>query len=348
MKPEKLQKLVLNWYDNFGRKDLPWQQNMDDYSVWISEIMLQQTQVATVIPFYNRFMKRFPNVSALAAAQIDEVLHYWTGLGYYARARNLHTTAVLVKNLHNGVFPSGLEDLIALPGIGRSTAGAIRSIAFKKPAAILDGNVKRVLARYAAIQGWPGHAEPAEKLWALAEKMSPSRRTDDYSQAMMDLGATVCMRKPKCHACPIKAGCQAFKSGNVLDYPGKKIKKFLPVKECCFLIILNENNEILLRRNPDSGVWGGLWMFPECENRNQAQEICKKLGIEIVNQDAIPMMQHTFSHFRLNYHPIKINGTISDNRSTHDPVGQLWYDLENPKELGIPAPAKKVFDILRG
>ena len=232
---EDFQQAVLGWFKHSGRSDLPWQQSINPYRVWVSEIMLQQTQVATVIPYFERFMQSFPTVDKLATAPLDNVLHHWTGLGYYARARNLHKTAQIICTTHNGQFPDDIEQLTDLPGIGRSTAGAIRSIAFKKPAAILDGNVKRVLARFAGVAGWPGKSSVHNQLWEIAESFSPQTHTADYSQAMMDLGATLCTKtSPNCCECPLATDCLANAQGNPQDFPVKSQKRNYPSKKPYF------------------------------------------------------------------------------------------------------------------
>ena len=254
---------VLAWFDENGRKDLPWQHDISPYRVWISEIMLQQTQVATVIPYYESFMQRFPDVLALADASEDEVMHLWSGLGYYSRARNLHKSAKMVAHELGGVFPQTLDGMIALPGIGRSTAGAILSIASGQQTAILDGNVKRVLARFQAVEGWPGKTPVLNELWEYAEAYTPMARVADYTQAMMDLGATVCTRsRPQCGDCPLVADCEGHASGEPTRYPGKKPKKVLPVKQTC-MVVLEHQGQILLEKRPPTGIWPGLWSLPE-------------------------------------------------------------------------------------
>jgi len=341
--PEKFQDAVLNWFDQYGRTNLPWQKSINPYRVWVSEIMLQQTQVSTVIPYFERFMHSYPTVETLAAAPLDEVLHHWTGLGYYARARNLHKTAQQVSNELGGLFPDNVSQLIELPGIGRSTAGAISSIAFKNQATILDGNVKRVLARYSAIDGWPGKSAVVEKLWLIAETYTPYKRIADYTQAMMDLGATLCTRSsPNCEQCPIEKGCKAFKQGNPQDYPGKKPKKKLPVKSTCFLMIRNSEGALLLEQNPPVGLWGGLWVFPQCESQEQLEETYLKLGIKTDSQQILDIKRHTFSHFHLDYQPIQISIDNSATISNQIAEGsnQVWYNPQNPLSLGMPAPIK--------
>lgn len=343
MSPKKFQNAVLNWFDQYGRTNLPWQQSINPYRVWISEIMLQQTQVSTVIPYFERFMHSYPTVDALAAAPLDEVLHHWTGLGYYARARNLHKTAQLVSSELSGQFPDNVPQLIELPGIGRSTAGAISSIAFKNQATILDGNVKRVLARFSATDGWPGKSAVVEKLWLIAETYTPFKRIADYTQAMMDLGATLCTRaSPNCEQCPLMKDCKAFKQGNPQDYPGKKPKKKLPVRTTCFLMIKNSDGALLLEQNPPAGLWGGLWVFPQCESQDQLEETCLKLGIEPESQQVFEGKRHTFSHFHLDYQPVQIsvgNSAASASRIAEE-SNQVWYNPQNPLSLGMPAPIK--------
>ena len=250
--------IVLQWFDQHGRKHLPWQQTKSAYNTWISEIMLQQTQVATVIPYYNAFMARFPTVEDLAKAPIDEVLHHWTGLGYYARARNLHKAAHMIVNEFDGQFPQDPQLLEQLPGVGRSTAAAVSSIAYGTKAAILDGNVKRVLARYFAVEGWPGNTQVAKRLWEHAEALTPDRRNADYTQAMMDLGATLCTRsKPRCGDCPISESCLALKADRVTDFPGSKPKKEKPTKQT-YMLLIKDGARFLLEQRPAVGIWGGI------------------------------------------------------------------------------------------
>jgi len=341
--PKNFQNAVLNWFDQYGRTNLPWQKSINPYRVWISEIMLQQTQVSTVIPYFERFMHSYPTVETLAAAPLDEVLHHWTGLGYYARARNLHKTAQLVSGELNGQFPDNVPQLIELPGIGRSTAGAISSIAFKNQATILDGNVKRVLARFSATDGWPGKSAVVEKLWLIAETYTPYKRIADYTQAMMDLGATVCTRSsPNCEQCPLVKNCKAYQLGNPQDYPGKKPKKKLPVKTTCFLMIRNSEGALLLEQNPPVGLWGGLWIFPQCESQDQLEETYLKLGIQADSQQILEIKRHTFSHFHLDYQPVEIS--IGSSAATANQIAedsnQVWYNPQNPLSLGMPAPIK--------
>ena len=340
MKSSDFQHAVLDWYQHQGRKDLPWQNPITPYRVWISEIMLQQTQVSTVIPYFERFMASFPTVADLAKASVDEVLHHWTGLGYYARARNLHKTAQLISFEMNQQFPDTVEELSQLPGIGRSTAGAIRSIGFKQPAAILDGNVKRVLARYAAIDGWPGKTAVHNQLWDVAELYSPDQHTQEYTQAMMDLGALLCTKKsPDCGSCPIARGCKAKAEGNQALYPGKKPKKLTPVRQSIFLMLRNPQGDILLQKNPPAGLWGGLWVLPQIQQRKQLEATCNQLGLSIKSEQLLEKQRHSFSHFHLDYQPLQVEveefcDSINENNDL------VWYNPENPLSLGMPAPIK--------
>jgi A/G-specific adenine glycosylase len=340
MQPHVFQRAVLDWFDQHGRTNLPWQQEINPYRVWVSEIMLQQTQVSTVIPYFERFITSFPDVETLASAPLDNVLHHWTGLGYYARARNMHKTAVLVSTQLKGQFPSSIDGLCELPGIGRSTAGAISSIAFKIPATILDGNVKRVLARFSATEGWPGRSEVVQKLWLVAETYTPEKRIADYTQAMMDLGATLCTRSsPNCEHCPLVSDCIAHREGNQTNYPGKKPKKKLPVRSAFFLLIQNPQGEILLQQNPPAGLWGGLWVMPQIESHNQLAEHCLTMGLKIIDHQILPAQRHTFSHFHLDYQPIRINAS-EDSSAVAEGRNQVWYNPQKPLSLGMPAPIK--------
>jgi len=345
--PNEFQTVVLNWFDQHGRTHLPWQQDISAYRVWVSEIMLQQTQVSTVIPYYLRFMKSFPSVQDLAAAPLNEILHHWTGLGYYARARNLHKTAQQVSADLKGNFPSTVDQLCELPGIGRSTAGAISAIAFHQKAAILDGNVKRVLARFAAISGWPGKTGVMNTLWTLAESNTPGQRIADYTQAMMDLGATLCTRSsPDCPACPLSKTCVAYHQGNPQDYPGKKPKKTIPIKKTCFLMINNDKGEFLLKQNEPMGIWGGLWVFPQCDNTDDIDRTLGELGINSQGYSVLDAKRHTFSHFHLDYQPIQVimatAGIVQNKVCEKD--NQVWYNPQKPISLGMPAPIKALFN----
>jgi A/G-specific adenine glycosylase len=348
--PHRFQRKVLDWFERHGRKDLPWQQDLTPYRVWVSEIMLQQTQVGTVIPYFERFMAELPTVTALAAAPEDRVLHLWTGLGYYARARNLHKTARLVVARHGGEFPPEIEALCELPGIGRSTAGAIRSIAFGRPAAILDGNVKRVLARYRAVAGWPGQTAVLRQLWELAETLSPTRRVGDYAQAMMDLGATLCTRaNPACDICPLRADCLAFARGNPQDYPGRKPRRRLPVRATVFLMVTSDDGgEVWLERRPPSGIWGGLWCFPEVASLEEVETWClDRFGLAPTTRQAWDPFRHTFSHYHLDIQPLQLHlPAVPGEVMAGDQ--RLWYNVREPAPIGLAAPVVSLLQRLDG
>ncbi len=337
---------VLSWFDQHGRKHLPWQQNRTPYRVWVSEIMLQQTQVTTVIPYFERFMERFPTVDKLATATQDEVLQLWTGLGYYARGRNLHKCAQTVIDQYQGDFPKTVEELENLSGIGRSTAGAIISLSLNKRATILDGNVKRVLARFHAVDGWPGQTKVAAKLWQFAEEHTPDTRSADYTQAMMDLGATLCTRsKPDCALCPLAADCISYQQGNPQDYPGKKPKKTLPVKTTQFLILQNPQGHILLEQRPPTGIWGGLWSFPELVDGEDALSHCQQHHGDIDTSQPWQPFRHTFSHYHLDICPIHIHVKKIARKVASDDQ-QRWFSQEEWQQLGLAAPVKKLLDVL--
>ena len=337
---EQFSQLVLAWYDQFGRKDLPWQQNMTPYRVWVSEIMLQQTQVATVIPYYERFMQQLPTVDALARAEADEVLHLWTGLGYYSRARNLHRTAQIVVNEHGGEFPASVEGLQALPGIGRSTAGAIASLSMGLRASILDGNVKRVLARYHAVEGWPGEKAVHDRLWVIAERYTPQQRFNHYTQAMMDLGATLCTRsKPSCLLCPVQAGCEARRLGQPTAYPHSKPRKTLPVRQCVMPLLVNPQGEVWLQRRPDSGLWGGLWCPPQLDSQTELGALLSAQGWSAQSPQTLEPLRHTFSHFHLDIQPLLVPVEPASGVAE---AGQVWYNLRQPTRLGLAAPVSKL------
>ncbi len=337
---EQFSEAVLAWYDQFGRKDLPWQQDMDPYRVWVSEIMLQQTQVATVIPYFQRFMQVLPDVHALAAAEPDEVLHLWTGLGYYSRARNLHKTAQIVVEQHAGEFPASVEELQALPGIGRSTAGAIASLSMGLRAAILDGNVKRVLARYHAVEGWPGEKAVHDRLWQIAERYTPQQRFNHYTQAMMDLGATLCTRsKPSCLLCPVRTGCQGRMLGQPTLYPNSKPRKALPVRQCVMPLLVNPQGDIWLQRRPDSGLWGGLWCPPQLDDQAALDTLLQHLGWQVRERQELEPLRHTFSHFHLDIQPLLVRVLPTPGVAE---AGQVWYNLRQPSRLGLAAPVSKL------
>ena len=333
---------VLEWFGQHGRKELPWQQDPTPYRVWISEIMLQQTRVATVIPYYERFMARFPSVAALATADTDEVLHHWSGLGYYARARNLHKAARLILSRHQGRFPEEFAAVAALPGIGRSTAGAILSLSLNQHHAILDGNVKRVLARHFAVEGWPGHGAVSKRLWALSEALTPREAAGPYNQAMMDLGATLCTRRrPDCPGCPLAASCQALAQGTVDRYPGTRPAKQLPQREIQMLLLRDPEGAILLEKRPPTGIWGGLWSFPELAPDDDGHAWCGNRGARVRASHDLQPRKHGFSHFQLIIRPRlflleKPGWTVLDGDQ------QVWYKPGHDSIGGLAAPVQSL------
>lgn len=342
IRPAQFSKLILGWFDQHGRKHFPWQQNKTPYRVWISEIMLQQTQVNTVIPYYQNFIQQFPDVKTLANAPEDKVLHLWAGLGYYSRARNLHKAAKMVMQEFNGKFPDTLQGLQSLTGIGPSTAGAIFSIAFNQPAAILDGNVKRVLARFHGITQPIKDKPTISELWQLAERYIPEQRCADYTQAMMDIGATICTRgRPQCELCPLIKYCYAHKHGMTHLIPGKSKSKALPIHAATFLILQNKN-KILLHKRPPMGIWGGLWSFPEISGQPKKENIfayCKQLKLSIGEYDLLESFRHTFSHYHLDIHPVIIPVKRLPVRIMEDGL-QIWYNLHEPESVGLPKPVQ--------
>lgn len=332
---------VLTWYEQHGRKTLPWQQDKTPYRVWVSEIMLQQTQVTTVIPYYQRFMARFPDVVSLADAPQDEVLHLWTGLGYYARARNLHKAAQVIRDHYQGCFPERFEEVLGLPGIGRSTAGAVLSLSLGQHHGILDGNVKRVLARWLAQQGWPGKKEVENALWQQVEQLTPQQGVTQYNQAMMDLGATICTRsKPKCELCPVQEDCQALALGTPTAFPHSKPKKTVqPEKQSCFLL-LKQGNHILLVQRPPQGLWGGLYCFPEFHDQQELRTWLKRYP-QASEPRPLPGFRHTFSHFHLDIEPWLVElPQIPDEVMAG--AERLWYNLQQPASVGLAAATKKL------
>lgn len=342
--PGLFQQRLLTWFATAGRKDLPWQQNPTPYRVWISEIMLQQTQVATVIPYYQRFMSRFADVTQLAKASQDEVLQHWSGLGYYARGRNLLKTANIIVNDYRGQFPTDRECLQQLPGIGRSTAAAILALSANQPQAILDGNVKRVLTRLHAIDGWPGTAAVQQQLWQLAEDYTPTQQAAAYTQAIMDLGATLCTRsKPRCHACPVASLCQAHRLQRTRDYPTSKPRRSLPLRTTTMLVLHNPQAQILLERRPPSGIWGGLWSLPECEAVTDV-DICQwaqeQLGCAINITHRADLVHHTFTHFKLAIRPVAAQ--LIRPTTVMDEAQRVWYNFDQIESRGMATPVKRL------
>jgi A/G-specific adenine glycosylase len=336
---------VLQWFDDNGRKHLPWQQDKTAYRVWVSEIMLQQTQVATVIPYYHAFMAAFPTVEALASATQDKVLSHWSGLGYYARARNLHKAAKFVVNDLQGEFPTTVDTMMELPGIGRSTAAAVVSIVYDTPAAILDGNVKRVLARLHAIDRWPGEKQTELALWQVAEAYAPTQRCGDYTQAMMDLGATLCTRRqPQCLLCPLQQDCRARQLGDPALFPVKKPKVNKPVK-AVKLLILQHQDQVLLEKRPITGIWGGLWSLPEMDLAADIElDVPQRFYCDVVQLQVQSDFRHTFSHYHLDITPCFVS--VEPSLLIADTQKYQWFALPAALALGLPAPIRQLLQPL--
>ncbi len=345
--PPNFAQRLLSWFDQHGRHDLPWQTERTPYRVWVSEIMLQQTQVGTVIPYFERFMQRFATVEELAAAETDQVLHLWTGLGYYARARNLHAAAKTVVNSRDGTFPRSVDGLMELPGIGESTAGAIAAISMGTRALIMDGNVKRVLARCHGIEGWPEKSAVKKELWKIADSLTPYKRVDDYTQAIMDLGATVCTRsKPACTDCPFEADCIALKQDRVSDLPGKKPKKSIPTRSVAMFILQDEVGSVLLQKRPAAGIWGSLYSLPESPNADTPPELGRAapINVESDTMRQLDVIRHSFSHYHLDITPVLISTRRPNEVAETD--RWLWYPLDHSLEVGLAAPVKKLLSRL--
>jgi A/G-specific adenine glycosylase len=340
---------LLAWYDVHGRKNLPWQQNPTPYRVWVSEVMLQQTQVATVIPYFERFMARFAAVADLAAAPLDEVLHLWTGLGYYARARNLRACAQVIVTDHGGDFPSDLHSVMALPGIGRSTAGAILALSRGLRHPILDGNVKRVLSRVVGIAGDPSSARVVEALWIRADACTPSLRVGAYTQAIMDLGATLCTRsRPACTVCPMHGICVAAREGRQAELPGRKQRRERKARETTLLIAETGTGgarAVLLERRPAPGIWGGLWSLPQFDSESAALDWCRReVGETESDTEILEPIDHAFTHFDLRLNPIRV--LCKRSAAVKDGDDRLWYSLRDPLRIGLPQPILQLFDRL--
>ncbi len=344
---------LLAWFDRHGRKYLPWQGNPDSYRVWVSEIMLQQTQVAAVIPYFERFMARFPDLRSLAAADLDEVLHLWTGLGYYARARNLHACARVLLETHGGEFPDSVAEVMALPGIGRSTAGAILALARGARHPILDGNVKRVLARVFGIEGPLSSAGVLAQLWQRAEACTPHTRIGAYTQAIMDLGATVCTRaRPTCTLCPMNGACVAAREGRQAELPGRKLKGGRPRPSREVVLLIAEHTAVgdgaravLVERRPPSGVWGGLWSPPQFESEAAALAwAVAGAGAGVAaTAERLPPIEHAFTHFDLRLRPLRVVCRPREPALLADGDTRLWYALASPPRVGLPQPIRALF-----
>jgi A/G-specific adenine glycosylase len=335
---------LLDWYDRHGRHDLPWQTDRSPYRVWISEIMLQQTQVSTVIPYFQRFMDRFPTVAELAAASLDEVLHLWSGLGYYARARNLHKAARTVVDRHGGRLPDSFQALLSLPGIGRSTAGAILALSADQRHPILDGNVKRVLCRYFAVRGWPGQRQIEKRLWSLADDLTPAERVADYTQAMMDLGATLCRRgQPDCEGCPLRSDCRARAEGIQSELPTPRPKKTRPRRQTRMLLVVDSGDRVLLRRREAHGLWGGLWSLPEQAPADDPAAWCvEHLGAAPRRTRRLEPVLHGFTHFELEILPVLLRVDGIGHQGVMDGDGWLWYNLRSPSRVGLAAVVERL------
>lgn len=343
MKKQKFASMILSWYHQYGRKQLPWQLNKTIYKVWISEIMLQQTQVSTVIPYFQNFIARFPNVHTLAQASLDEVLYVWTGLGYYARARNLHQAAKVIVIKYDGELPITFSDIVALPGIGRSTAGAILSLALNQHYPILDSNVKRVLTRFYAIEGWPGSKIVENQLWVISECLTPVKDVGDFNQAMMDIGSLVCHRtKPKCELCPLNIQCIASTNQQWIKYPERKIKKNLQKKSVYFLL-LQDDKQVWLEKSPLIGIWGGLFCFPKFSEKDSLIFWLKQRNININKMKHISTFSHTLSHYYLDI--VAIGLKINQVDAMGDDEG-IWYNLTQPDKIGLSAPVKRLLQLL--
>jgi A/G-specific adenine glycosylase len=341
---------LLHWFDRHGRKRLPWQQNPTPYRVWVSEVMLQQTQVAAVIPYYERFMARFPTVESLAAAPEDEVLHLWTGLGYYARARNLRACAQVLVAQHSGDFPAEIDAVAALPGIGRSTAGAILALSREQRHPILDGNAKRVLARVFGIAGDPSSAAVLAALWLQAEECTPADRVAAYTQAIMDLGATLCTRaRPACKVCPMATICVAAREGRQAELPGARQRRVRKAREATLLIAEtgddNAGLAVLLERRPAPGIWGGLWSPPQFDDESAALAWCGREFGRVEVAERLDPIDHAFTHFDLRLNPVRVRcHGASGVREAED---RLWYALNAPARVGLPQPIVELFDRMR-
>lgn len=357
---------LIAWQRTHGRHDLPWQ-GADAYHVWLSEIMLQQTQVATVIPYYQRFIASFPNVATLAAASEEQVLTHWSGLGYYARGRNLHAAARIIVEKYHGVFPREFEQILELPGIGRSTAAAICALAYHERRAILDGNVKRVLARYCGIAGSPSENEVSAQanvseanvkrsgrsqmavevqLWQQAEALLPQRDIASYIQAQMDLGATLCTRsKPKCGECPVRSDCAALQSGRVSELPTPRPRKAIPERHSTFLLLMS-GRDILLEKRAPQGIWGGLWCPPQLEDgQGDETDYVQRSGIVVSEKITLAGFSHTFTHFKLHITPVLLRVEHKPQRVQQS--GCMWLDVEDALQAAIPTPVRKVLKTLQ-
>jgi A/G-specific adenine glycosylase len=338
---------VVAWQRRHGRHDLPWQNTRDPYRIWLSEIMLQQTQVSAVIPYYQRFVAAFPDLASLAGAPIDRVLELWSGLGYYSRARNLHQCARTIVEQHNGTFPSGVDALAALPGIGRSTAAAICAFAFARRTAILEGNVKRVLSRHAGIDGYPGDARVERTLWSIATERLPVDSLPAYTQGMMDLGSMICVRsRPLCALCPVADDCVARRTHRTAELPTPRPKRAVP-QRAVTMLLLTRHDAVLVEKRPPAGIWGGLWSLPELPEGISVERYCTtRFGAEVKPEHPLVAIQHGFTHFRLTITPQPCR-VVTWNERTEEP-GLIWLPLVDAHSAALPAPIKKVLIAIAG
>lgn len=336
---------LITWQKQYGRHDLPWQNTTDPYAIWISEIMLQQTQVAAVIGYYSKFMQRFPDIATLASATQDDVLQHWSGLGYYSRARNLHHAAQTIMNEHQGKFPQDFTTMQTLSGIGRSTAAAIASFAFNQVQAILDGNVKRVLTRHFAIEGWPSTPKVEKALWLLAARLLPKKDMTAYTQGLMDLGATLCTRsKPRCNACPLQTSCEGYHQQLIHLLPTPKPRKAIPEKHTTMMILLR-GDEIMLVKRPPTGIWGGLWSFPEADSADDYIDTAfNRLGVSLQIKQTLPTLSHAFTHFKLHIKPQLLE--VTNQTLTVSEPSQIWLSIEDAMGAAIPTPVRKILQSL--
>jgi A/G-specific adenine glycosylase len=341
---------LIDWHARHGRHDLPWQRDRSPYRVWVSEIMLQQTQVATVIPYYERFMQRFPDVGTLAAAPLDDVLHLWSGLGYYARARNLHRAAVRIAEEHGGRFPESFEAVATLPGIGRSTAGAILALSRGERFPILDGNVRRVLSRHFAVEGDASDRAVLEKLWDLSEECTPARHADTYTQAIMDLGATVCVRRnPSCATCPFSTTCIACRTGRQHELPSPRPARARRLRQVFMLAAMRDDGDVLLERRPERGIWGGLWCLPEFASAAEAADYAQRV-LQGAPRALVPLatVEHAFTHFDLVITPLLAHCSGPEEAAPGAGATTQWFRARQPAKLGLPAPIRLLLASLAG
>ncbi|MYB34597.1 MAG: A/G-specific adenine glycosylase [Gammaproteobacteria bacterium] len=340
---------ILDWYDQHGRRNLPWHAQQDPYRIWVSEIMLQQTRVETVIPFYQDFMHRFPDIGSLAEANLDEVMTYWSGLGYYSRARNLHRAARRICNEQGGCFPQTLHEIMSLPGVGRSTAGAILAFSRNARHPILDANVKRILSRYHAVEGPPEKQDTQKRLWALADQHTPEARVAEYTQAIMDLGALICrVHKPLCTECPVASECLAYSQDQVASFPARKQKKPRPLKSCWMLLLRRSDGCILLYKRPAKGIWGGLWSLPQLDDPElDVNQYCKEMfEFEVTSIHSLARIRHGFSHYELEITPVLCETIVPETDQTYDNHGYIWYNPKCPATAGLPAAVKRILALL--